>query len=102
MTSEECHEHIRIIIMTLRMTTLDVLLQRIPEDRRFFLDVKTYGSVDELNSLLRFIKNRWPGCEGVSICYDLDFLFDLGILDEQFRVEVFPMYGPGGFLYLEE
>ncbi len=79
--------------MTLQLNVIDVLLNRIPEDRRFFLDVKLYGIPSVFNDTLRFIKERWPGCEGVSVCYDPGFPIDLSIEDSQFRLEVHPLYG---------
>jgi hypothetical protein len=82
--------------MTLRMTIEDILLERIPEDRRFFLDIKFYGIPSVFNSTLWAIKNRWPGCEGVSVAFDPGFPIDPDIEDEQFRLVVYPLYGEGG------
>lgn len=87
--------------MTLRMTMADVLLEQVPEDRRFFLDVMLYGIPNVVNDTLLAIKNRWPGCEGVSVLFDPGYPIDPTIEDEQFRLEVHPMYGPGGPFYLE-
>ena len=87
--------------MTLRMILADVLLERIPEDRRFFLDVRMYDIPSVVNATLLVIKNRWPGCEGVSVMFDPGYPIDPTIEEEQFRLEVHPMYGPGGPFHLE-
>lgn len=79
--------------MTLRLGVADVLLGQIPEDRRFFLDVKFWDIPSVFNHTLWYIWNRWPGCEGVSVCFDSGFPIDPNIEDKQFRLEVHPLYG---------
>ena len=78
--------------MALRLTLVDFLEGNIPEDRRFFFDIKFYGIPYVVNNTLRAIKERWPGCEGVSVCYDKGFPIASDIEDEQFRLEVHPLY----------
>lgn len=78
--------------MTLRLTTMDVLKEQVPPDRRFFLDLMLYGIPSVVNATLRTIKERWPACEGVSLCTYPDFPIDPTIEDDQFRLEVHPLY----------
>ena len=82
------------------MTLGDMLRGRIPEDRRFFLDVKFYGIPSVVNDILRRIKKKRPACEGVSVCFDSNFPIDPDIEDDQFRLEVHPLYGVGGDFFL--
>ena len=77
----------------MRLTLLDVLLERVPEDRRFFLDMGLYGIPSVVNGTLRAIRERWPGCEGVSVLLYPGFPIDPGIEDGQFKLEIGSLYG---------
>lgn len=76
----------------MRLTIIDFIEDRIPEDRRFFLDLKFFGIPSVVNDTLKSIKNRWPGCEGVSIAIPKGFPIEPGIEEEQFRIEVHSLY----------
>ena len=80
----------------MRLGITDILLTRVPEDRRFFLDLKLYDIPSVANATLRAIKHRWPGCEGVSVALYPGYPIEPDIEDAQFRLEIHSLYQEAG------
>lgn len=78
--------------MTIRITLLDFMEGKIPEDRRFIFDLKLFGIPSIVNNTLWVIKKKWPQCEGVSVVLHKSFPVDDGIVDEQFQLEIYDYF----------